>query len=103
MKLNNNFSFNLKGFDKNAENIIPKDENIELSDKLLKRYVNKTCQIIEKIKEIGLPKQGEQLRLITTKAFNSIAIIKYIGYVSNKAFDNGHFTNLFWHVRIVPP
>jgi hypothetical protein len=78
MKLNNNFSFNLKGFDKNAENIIPKDENIELSDKLLKRYVNKTCQIIEKIKEIGLPKQGEQLRLITTKAFNSIAIIKHI-------------------------
>ena len=74
------FSFNKSLKKKDTENIIPipKDGNIDLSDKLLKRYVDKTYQIIEKIKEIGLPNQGEQLRLITTKAFNSIAIIKHI-------------------------
>lgn len=74
MKLNNNFKFNLNTFNRNHD----KTTNIELSDKLLKRFIEKTHQIIEKIKEIKLPKKGEQLRLITTKAFNSIAIIKYI-------------------------
>jgi len=79
MKLNNNFNFDLKGFDKNVENIqADENGNIELPDKLLKRYVEKTYQAIEKIKEIKLPKQGGQLRLITTKAFNSIAVIKHI-------------------------
>ena len=79
MEPNNDFKFDLKGFGTNVVNIkADEDGNIKLSDKLLKRYVKKTYQVIEKIKEIGLPKQGEQLRLITTKAFNSIAIIKYI-------------------------
>lgn len=73
-----NFNFDLSGFGKKYDQIKDKNENIELSDKLLKRFIEKTSQVIEKIKEIKLPVQGEQLRLITTQAFNSIAIIKYI-------------------------
>lgn len=72
------FKFNLDGFGENYNTKVDKNGNIELSDKLLKRFTEKTYQIIEKIKEIKLPEKGEQLRLITTKAFNSIAIIKYI-------------------------
>ena len=73
-----NFKFDLNGFKETHNKETDKDGNIELSDKLLKRFIKKTYQVIEKIKEIKLPVQGEQLRLITTKAFNSIAIIKYI-------------------------
>lgn len=72
------FKFNLDGFGENYNTKVDENGNIELSDKLLKRFTEKTYQIIEKIKEIKLPEKGEQLRLITTKAFNSIAIIKYI-------------------------
>lgn len=54
------------------------DGNLDIDDKILKRFVEKTTQVIEKVKEIGLPEKKEQLRLITTKFFNSIAIIKHI-------------------------
>lgn len=54
------------------------DGNLELEDKILKRYVEKTNQVIEKVKQIGLPKKGEQIRLITTKFFNSIAIVQHL-------------------------
>jgi len=54
------------------------DGNVELNDKLLKKFSEKTYQVIQRVQEIGLPKRGWQLRLITTKAFNAIAIIKLI-------------------------
>lgn len=54
------------------------DGNFKMSDKLLKRFVKKTYQVIDKVQQIGLPSPGEQLRLITTQAFNSIAIIKLV-------------------------
>lgn len=57
---------------------IDEDGNFDLNDKLLKRFVDKTTAVIRKVEQIGLPKQGEQIRLITTTAFNSIAIIQLI-------------------------
>ena len=54
------------------------DGNLDLSDKILKRYAEKNNQIIQKVEEIGLPKAGEQLRLITMKPFNTISIISHI-------------------------
>jgi len=54
------------------------DGNFDISDKLLKKFKEKNCQIIKKVKEIGLPKNNEQIRLITTKAFNAISIISHI-------------------------
>ena len=54
------------------------DGNFDISDKLLKTFKEKNCQIIKKVKQIGLPKKGEQVRLITTTAFNSISIISHI-------------------------
>jgi len=54
------------------------DGNVDLDDKLYKKFQGKTTSVINKVKQIGLPKKGEQLRLITTKAFNSVAIIKHI-------------------------
>ena len=59
---------------------VAKDEdgNLEISDKMLKRFVKKNYQVIEKVAQIGLPRPGEQLRLITVKAFNTISIVKYI-------------------------
>lgn len=57
---------------------IDEDGNFDIEDKLLKRFVEKTTSVIKRVNEIGLPQQGEQIRLITTSAFNSVAIIKMI-------------------------
>jgi len=57
---------------------IDEDGNFDMSEKLYKKFQEKTTKVITRIKEIGLPKKGEQLRLVTTSAFNSIAIIKHI-------------------------
>ena len=54
------------------------DGNLDLSDKILKRYAEKNTQIINKVEEIGLPAKGQQLRLITMKSFNTISIISHI-------------------------
>jgi len=57
-----------------------KDENgnVKINDKLLKIYVNKTTSVIKNIKKIGLPKENEQLRLISTNEFNAVSFIKLI-------------------------
>jgi len=57
-----------------------KDENgnLYLSDKLFKKFAKKNADTIKKVAEIGLPKKGEQLRLITTNCFNTISIIDFI-------------------------
>lgn len=57
------------------------DGNLELSDKLYKKFAEKNTQIIKKVEQIGLPKSGEQLRLITIQPFNTISIISYIANI----------------------
>jgi len=59
-----------------AEN--DEDGNLKINDKLLKIYVEKTTDVIERIKEIKLPEQDQQLRLISNSSFNAISLIKYI-------------------------
>lgn len=67
-------------FSKIKKNDAEKDEdgNLTLEDKILKKYVEKTCQVIEKIEAIKLPDKGEQVRLITMQVFNSVSVIKLI-------------------------
>jgi len=43
-----------------------------------KKYIEKTYQTIEKINEIGLPKENEQIRLVTFKSFNAALFLAYI-------------------------
>jgi len=54
------------------------DGNLALDDKIYKKFQEKNKQVISKVEQIGLPKQGEQLRLITTNPFNTVSIIDYI-------------------------
>ncbi len=54
------------------------DGNLHLSDKVFKKFIEKNYQVIKKVEQIGLPKTGEQLRLITMHPFNTISIISYI-------------------------
>ena len=50
----------------------------ETPDRLLSIYTNKICQVIEKIAEMGIPKPGEQIRLITKRSFNAVAFLQYL-------------------------
>lgn len=54
------------------------NNDVSFDEKTLKKFVEKSCQVIEKVNEIGLPKEKEQLRLITMRAINTISIIKMI-------------------------
>ena len=54
------------------------DGNIDVSDKIFNSYRDKIFQTIEKIKECGIPKTGEQMRIITMKSFNSMSFIELI-------------------------
>ena len=55
------------------------DSGLELfEDEKYKRYIEKTYQTIENVKEIGLPKENEQIRLVTFKSFNSAVFLKFI-------------------------
>lgn len=65
----------------NYEDGKDEDGNLELSDKLYKKFAEKNTQIIKKVEQIGLPKSGEQLRLITTHPFNTISIISHIANI----------------------
>ncbi len=69
------------GNSENYEDGKDEDGNLELSDKLYKKFAEKNTQIIKKVEQIGLPKSGEQLRLITTHPFNTISIISYIANI----------------------
>lgn len=56
-----------------------KDSGVEeTKDKMLKLYKEKTTQVIDKIFELKLPEDKEQIRLITKRSFNSVAFLKYI-------------------------
>lgn len=76
-----------KGFkvDVNAESTIctiAKDTNVsgleQMKDASIKLYKEKVFQVIDKIKELKLPKSKEQLRLITRRSFNAVSFLKFI-------------------------
>lgn len=67
-----------KGFFSKSESEKNEDGNVEIKDELFKKYQEKNFQTIHSIKEVGIPKHGEQLRLITMKSFNTIAFIELI-------------------------
>lgn len=50
----------------------------EMEDKAFVRYCDKHYALINKLADIGLPKPGEQIRLVTRRTFNSIQFIEYI-------------------------
>lgn len=50
----------------------------DIKDSSISLYKEKTFQVIEKIKELKLPKDKEQLRLVTKRSFNSVSFIKFI-------------------------
>lgn len=54
------------------------NDSEETEDKLLRIYKEKTCLVIEKLSGIGLPKKNEQLRLITKRSFNAIALLEWV-------------------------
>lgn len=73
----------LKAWDTTDELINVKKDTLDsgvedLEDKKMKLYVEKTFQVIQQIKEIGLPKKNEQLRLVTFRSFNAVAFLSYI-------------------------
>lgn len=68
-------------FKKSKDKDIIEDGNAFIEDNLYKSFKEKTAKTISKINEIGLPKQGEQLRLITMKSFNAIAFIELIASI----------------------
>lgn len=79
-------SWNVKKWGNEIESVSKDtmDSGVEdTEDKLLKLYKEKTCQVIERINEIKLPKQKEQIRLITKRSFNSIAFLKHISETEN--------------------
>ncbi len=67
-----------KGFFSKNDKEKNEDGNVEIKDELFKKYQEKNFQTIHSIKTIGIPKAGEQLRLITMKSFNTIAFIELI-------------------------
>lgn len=55
------------------------DSGVEdLDDPKYASFVEKTYQIIHKVEEMGLPKSGEQLRIVTFRTFNASLFLSYI-------------------------
>lgn len=55
------------------------DSGLELfEDEKYKKFIEKTYQVIQKVEEIGLPKENEQIRLVTFRSFNAAVFLKYI-------------------------
>lgn len=50
----------------------------DLSDPKFEKFVEKTFQVIQQVEEIGLPKPGFQLRLVTFRTFNAGLFLNYI-------------------------
>jgi hypothetical protein len=50
----------------------------EMEDKSFSKYCLKHYYLIDKLKTIGLPKKGEQFRLVTRRTFNTIQMIQFI-------------------------
>jgi hypothetical protein len=55
------------------------DSGLELfEDEKYKKFIEKTYQIIESVEEIGLPRENEQIRLVTFKSFNAALFLAHI-------------------------
>ena len=63
----------------------------ETEDKLLKLYKEKTCAVIDRLDNIGLPNKNEQIRLITKRSFNSIAFLQWVQQKSGLVIDEALF------------
>lgn len=50
-------------------------------DESYKKFVVKTFQVIDRIKEIKLPENKEQIRLVTFRSFNAV---HFLNYIANK-------------------
>jgi hypothetical protein len=67
-------SFEMKSVQKDTM-----DSGVELTeDRLLKIYTTKVNQVIAKLDEVGKPKVGETLQLITKRSFNALAFLQWI-------------------------
>ena len=49
-----------------------------MPDDDIRVYLAKTGAVIDRISEIGLPKKGEQLRLVTRRKFNAVEFLTFI-------------------------
>ena len=49
-----------------------------MEDAILQTYRRKISAVVSRLAEIGLPKPGEQFRLITRRSFNAIEMLEYI-------------------------
>ncbi|MBL3529733.1 MAG: hypothetical protein JMN27_18785 [gamma proteobacterium endosymbiont of Lamellibrachia anaximandri] len=57
----------------------PETSGLEsIDDKAFKRFIEKHYALISKLDDVGLPKPGEQIRLVTKRTFNSIQFIEFI-------------------------
>lgn len=50
----------------------------EMPDNAFVRYCNKKTKLIATLDDIGLPEQGQQIRIVTRRNFNAIEFIEYI-------------------------
>ncbi len=50
----------------------------QMDDRALARYTERHYALIAKLEELGLPKPGQQFRLITRRTFNAIQFLEYI-------------------------
>jgi len=50
----------------------------QMEDRALVRYTEKHYALIDKIEELGLPKPGQEFRLVTRRTFNAIQFLEYI-------------------------
>lgn len=49
-----------------------------VADSVFNSYKEKTFKVIEKINEIGLPKDKHQIRIVTKRSFNTVAFLQHI-------------------------
>lgn len=50
----------------------------QMEDRALSRYTERHYALIAKLEELGLPKPGQQFRLITRRTFNAIQFLEHI-------------------------
>ena len=55
------------------------DSGVEATeDKIIRLYLDRLPVLVGNIRDVGLPKPGEQLRMVTKRAFNAIALLDMI-------------------------
>lgn len=50
----------------------------DMETEVLRLWMERSPALVENISKIGLPKKNEQLRFVTTRAFNAIAMVDFI-------------------------